>query len=82
MKRKDLNRVSELSFQLNELQAYLGRAVSKCHSRPEVEAARHIAANVASLLNEWHFDLLHIPPSQRGIYRSPNPFIGTHRGHH
>lgn len=56
---KTAHRISALANQLNELQACLGRASGR-PSKSVMEAQR-IAAELASLLEEWHLETLHIP---------------------
>ncbi|WP_080949346.1 MULTISPECIES: hypothetical protein [Gammaproteobacteria] len=73
---KTAHRISALANQLNELQACLGRASGQS-SKPVVEAQR-IAAELASSLEEWHLETLHIPETERGLYRAQNPYYAAH----
>lgn len=72
---KTAHRISALENQLNELQACLGRA----NGRPSknVTDAQRIAAELASSLEEWHLETLHIPESDRGPYRAQNPYYAA-----
>ncbi|WP_426240467.1 hypothetical protein [Pseudomonas haemolytica] len=73
---KTAHRISALANQLNELQACLGRASGQS-SKPVVEAQR-IAAELASSLEEWHLETLHIPETERVLYRAQNPYYAAH----
>ncbi|CAE6695396.1 hypothetical protein R75465_00212 [Paraburkholderia aspalathi] len=73
---KTAHRISALTNQLNELQACLGRASGQT-SKSVVEAQR-IAAELASSLEEWHLETLHIPEAERHIYRTQNPYYAAH----
>lgn len=73
---KTAHRISALSNQLNELQACLGRASGQS-SKPVVEAQR-IAAELASSLQEWHLETLHIPETERDLYRAQNPYYAAY----
>lgn len=72
---KTAHRISALANQLNELQACLGRASGQS-SKPVVEAQR-IAAELASSLEEWHLETLHIPDTERSLYRAQNPYYAA-----
>ncbi|HDG7532642.1 TPA: hypothetical protein MIT42_003379 [Klebsiella quasipneumoniae] len=74
--RKTVHRISALANQLNELQACLGRASGR-PSKSVMEAQR-IAAEVASLLEEWHLETFHIPETERDLYRVQNPYYAAH----
>ena len=69
-------RISALANQLNELQACLGRASGR-PSKSVMEAQR-IAAELASSLEEWHLETLHIPEPERDLYRAQNPYNAAH----
>lgn len=70
---KTARRISAMANELNELQACLGRAsVRPCK---DVQAAQRIAAELASALEEWHLEALHIPKTERDVYRSTNPYF-------
>ncbi|VEI66861.1 hypothetical protein [Serratia rubidaea] len=73
---KTAHRISALANQLNELQACLGRASGR--SSKSVMEAQRIAAELASSLEEWHLETLHIPETERGLYRVQNPYYATH----
>lgn len=73
---KTARRISVLTAQLNELQAYLGQIKSK-QSNGVMEAQR-IAAQLAVTLEDWHLEALHIPAYERETYRSVNPYYVTH----
>uniref|UniRef100_UPI003CF4AC89 hypothetical protein n=1 Tax=Pseudomonas aeruginosa TaxID=287 RepID=UPI003CF4AC89 len=73
---KTAHRISALANQLNELQACLGRA----SGRPgdSVMEAQRIAAELASSLEDWHLETLHIPKPERDLYRAQNPYYAAH----
>lgn len=73
---KTAHRISALANQLNELQACLGRT-SGWPSKSVMEAQR-IAAELASSLEEWHLETLHIPETERDLYRVQNPYYAAH----
>ncbi|HCL3332952.1 TPA: hypothetical protein ACP331_000164 [Pseudomonas aeruginosa] len=73
---KTAHRISALANQLNELQACLGRSSGR-PSKSVMEAQR-IAAELASLLEEWHLETLHIPETERDLYRVQNPYYAAH----
>ncbi|NTS80793.1 hypothetical protein HT112_09405 [Pseudomonas aeruginosa] len=73
---KTAHRISVLAKQLNELQACLGRASGR--RRKSVMEAQRIAAELASSLEEWNLETLHIPEPERGRYRAQNPYFVTH----
>ncbi len=73
---KTAHRISALANQLNELQACLGRASGR-PSKNIIEAQR-IAAELASSLEDWHLETLHIPETERGPYRAQNPYYSAH----
>lgn len=73
---KTAHRLSALANQLNELQACLGRA--RRQSSKRVVEAQRIAAELASSLEEWHLETLHIPETERGLYRTQNPYYAAH----
>ncbi|HEJ6919866.1 hypothetical protein I5M85_19010 [Serratia marcescens] len=73
---KTAHRISTLANQLNELQAYLGRASGR--SGKSVMEAQRIAAELASSLEEWHLETLHIPETERDLYRVQNPYYAAH----
>ena len=73
---KTAHRISALANQLNELQACLGRASGRYRKR--VMEAQLIAAVLASLLEEWHLETLHIPETERDLYRVQNPYYAAH----
>lgn len=73
---KTAHRISALANQLNELQACLGRASGR-PSKSVMEAQR-IAAELASLLEEWYLETLHIPETERDLYRVQNPYYAAH----
>lgn len=73
---KTAHRISALANQLNELQACLGRASGR-PSKSVMEAQR-IAAELVSLLEEWHLETLHIPETERDLYRVQNPYYAAH----
>ncbi|ABY39378.1 hypothetical protein [Brucella suis] len=73
---KTAHRISALANQLNELQACLGRASGR-PSKSVMEAQR-IAVELASLLEEWHLETLHIPETERDLYRVQNPYYAAH----
>lgn len=76
MTMKTARRISAMANELNELQACLGRAsVRPCK---DVQAAQRIAAELASALEEWHLEALHIPEAERDVYRSTNPYFFSH----
>ena len=60
------NRISELRQSLHIMQSELG----KCH----IGDAQALAAKIDHTLEEWSFDLMHIPPDDRQKYRSSNGF--------
>ena len=68
---KTAHRISALANQLNELQA-CGRP-----SKSVMEAQR-IAAELASSLEDWHLETLHIPEPERDLYRAQNPYYAAH----
>lgn len=72
---KTAHRIGTLAHQLNELQACLGRA----SGRPgkSVMEAQRIAAELASSLEEWHLETLHIPETERDLYRAQNPYYAA-----
>ncbi|SOS32775.1 hypothetical protein CFBP6411_01415 [Pseudomonas syringae group genomosp. 3] len=73
---KTAHRISSLANQLNELQSYLGQA----SGRPSkaVREAQRIAAELAFSLENWHLETLHIPETERGHYRTQNPYYSAH----
>lgn len=71
---KTIDRIREMSIKLNTLQASLGRLSSRGGS--EAEETQRLAANLSLEIENWYLDLLHIPTSERGIYRSDNPYVG------
>ncbi|WP_258926451.1 hypothetical protein [Pseudomonas carnis] len=73
---KTAHRISALANQLNELQACLGRASGQSSKR--VVEAQRIAAELASSLEEWHLETLHIPETERSLYRAQNPYYAAH----
>ena len=73
---KTAHRISALANQLNELQACLDRASGR-PSKSVMEAQR-IAAELASLLEEWRLETLHIPETERDLYRVQNPYYAAH----
>ncbi|EHL1142031.1 hypothetical protein BFE46_001501 [Escherichia coli] len=73
---KTAHRISTLANQLNELQACLGRSSGR-PSKSVMEAQR-IAAELASSLEEWHLETLHIPETERDLYRVQNPYYAAH----
>lgn len=73
---KTTHRISALNNQLNELQACLGRASGR--SSKSVMEAQRIAAELASSLEEWHLETLHIPETERDLYRVQNPYYAAH----
>lgn len=73
---KTAHRISALANQLNELQACLGRAGGQ-PSKSVMEAQR-IAAKLAYSLEEWHLETLHIPETERCLYRTHNPYYAAH----
>ncbi|AIB19023.1 Hypothetical protein BSSP2_II0330 [Brucella suis bv. 2] len=40
--------------------------------------AQRIAVELASLLEEWHLETLHIPETERDLYRVQNPYYAAH----
>jgi len=75
MRNPTYHRVLTLSDRLNGLQAALARASAKPRDRSRLNAARSIAADLAAELEDWHLDLLHIPPAERSRYVSVNPYV-------
>lgn len=75
MNRDTLNRVSELSFVIDTLQACLGQAAVCAGDLDRLHAAREIAADISESLDHWHLSLLQVPREQRDMYLSPNPFL-------
>ena len=73
---KTAHRISALANQLNELQACLGRTSGR--PSKSVMEARRIAAELASSLEEWHLETLHIPETERDLYRVQNPYYAAH----
>lgn len=73
---KTAHRISALATQLNELQACLGRASGQSGKR--IVEAQRIAAELASSLEEWHLETLHIPETERCLYRTQNPYYAAH----
>lgn len=73
---KTTHRISALADQLNELQACLGQASGQ--SNRHVVEAQRIAARLASSLEEWHLETLHIPETERCLYRVQNPYYAAH----
>ena len=73
---KTAHRISALANQLNVLQACLGRASGR-PSKSVMEAQR-IAAELASSLEDWHLETLHIPEPERDLYRAQNPYYAAH----
>lgn len=64
-----IHRVSTLAGLLDEMQSELGRS--------QIENAQRLAAELAGQLESWRFDLMHIPPEERGRYETPNPYWYT-----
>lgn len=79
MDRNTFNRVSELSFKLNELQSNLGCATVAVGSRRNelLNMAQRLAADISEHLEAWQMDLLHVPPAERATYLAPNPYLST-----
>ncbi|MDF1653061.1 hypothetical protein [Pseudomonas aeruginosa] len=73
---KTAHRIGVLATELNELQACLGRASGQ--PSKNVTEAQRIAAELASSLEDWHLETLHIPKAERGSYRAQNPYFVTH----
>lgn len=73
---KTAHRISALANQLNELQACLGRTSGR-PSKSVMEAQRS-AAELASSFEEWHLETLHIPETERDLYRVQNPYYAAH----
>ncbi|ARJ95346.1 hypothetical protein KIU32_000777 [Escherichia coli] len=73
---KTAHRIGALANQLNELQACLGRANGR--SGKDVIEAQRIAAELASSLEDWHLETLHIPETERDLYRVQNPYYAAH----
>ena len=73
---KTAHRISALANQLNELQACLGRASGRPSN--SVMEAQRIAAELASSLEDWHLETLHIPEPERDLYRAQNPYYAAH----
>ncbi|CDK56131.1 FIG00450060: hypothetical protein [Escherichia coli IS9] len=40
--------------------------------------AQRIAAELASSLEDWHLETLHIPEPERDLYRAQNPYYAAH----
>lgn len=73
---KTAHRISALANQLNELQACLGRASGRPSN--SVMEAQRIAAELASSLEDWYLETLHIPEPERDLYRAQNPYYAAH----
>lgn len=73
---KTAHRIGALANQLNELQVCLGRANGR--SGKDVIEAQRIAAELASSLEDWHLETLHIPETERDLYRVQNPYYAAH----
>jgi hypothetical protein len=84
MNRETRKRIQEMSRQLEELQAHLGRlsvrSVRSVRNTKELNAAQLLAAKMDYDLEDWHLHLLHIPESDRSVYRCDNPFIEKKQG--
>ncbi|MGQ5754979.1 hypothetical protein ACUNI3_19690 [Serratia sp. IR-2025] len=73
---KTTHRISVLANRLNELRASLGRTSGQ--SNEHVMEAQRIAAELASSLEDWHLEALHIPEAERGPYRTRNAYFVAH----
>jgi len=69
---RTIHRVSALAGLLDEMQGELGRS--------QIESAQRLAAELASHLESWRFDLMHIPPEERCRYQAPNGYWYTKQG--